>query len=164
MHPARCSLVFGGLLLAASICAAQPAEKRVDKSRESSLGNARSDAPILSRDELRACLDEQEALRKQAAEALEEQRGLDEEKAHIGQRKSELNEALATLDRTSQAAVDAHNVRAQELDARITDYNTKSAPFNARAGALNAQRQGWERNCASRRYREDDLILIKARR
>lgn len=156
----RYSIIAGGLCLAA----AQAADKPGVKPREGSLGNAKSDAPILTREQLRGCLEQQETLRTEGSQVLERQRSFDEEKADVGRARSELNEALATLDRSSQPAVDAYNVRAQELDARIDAYNAKSAPFNARAQALNEQRQGFERDCATRRYREDDLILIKARK
>jgi hypothetical protein len=121
-----------------------------------------NEQPILTRDQLRACLALQERLRTEETQMAQEQRDLDAEKASVMQQGEALKGELAALDRTSASGVEAYNAKTVEQERRIDAYNARSKPFNTKVEALQSQRDGFERDCGNRRYREDDLILIKS--
>jgi hypothetical protein len=155
---------LAGAMLALVSLAASAADKPAPKPREGSLGKGRSSLPILTRNELRACLAHQDKLKAETSDVLSLQRALDDDKADIARRQSTLEAERTALDRTSQPAVDGHNARARDLDQRIDAYNARNASFNTRADALRTQRDAWERDCGDRRYFEDDLMLIRSGR
>jgi hypothetical protein len=159
-------VLFGALMHApaSSMAADKSAQKSPGKPREGSLGDGKSEAALLTRNELRSCLAEQERLNTQRNEIAAQQRALDEEKVDITRSQQTLKDALVTLDRASQPAVDAYNARALELDQRIDAHNARNTPFNVRASDLQALRQRWERDCGNRRYDENDLIAIRSGR
>ena len=147
-----CTLLAGALLFAAA--ASSAADKPEPKAREGSLGKGRSTGPILTRNELRTCLAQQDKLKGEASEVLAQQRTLDAEKAEITSQQSALEALRAALDRTDAAAVDAFNARARDVDQRIDAYNALNLPFNTRAETLRTQRDTWDRDCGDRRYYE----------
>ena len=167
---ARLSRLLLCLLLAAGTAhAAEPKKKEkaaaAPASGVASLGKgAASEAPILTRDELRACLKQQVQLLTAVAGLADEQRALDAEKSSIKQQGAALQGELTTLDRTAASAVQAYNAKTVEHEARIDAYNARSQPFNAKVAALKTQRDGWVKDCSNRRYMENDLIIIKAGR
>ena len=132
-----------------------------------SLGGAAGpgkDLPILTRNQLRECLAQQDRLHTEETDIVAQQRDMDADKAEITQQGQALQAELAVLDRTSASGVQAYNARAVEHERRIDAYNARSKPFNERVEALKTQRAGWAKECSNRRYMENDLIIIKAGR
>ena len=54
-----------------------------------------------------------------------------------------------------------YNAKASALDARVSDWNARNNAWNDTSLALEAERKGWVRDCADRRYREDDESAIR---
>ena len=174
MHPTR-SIVSRALRLVccAAVVAGMAAAGAADKAKApakagsgvASLGGgAGNEQPILSRNQLRECLAQQDKLHAAETDIVAQQRDMDAEKADITQRGQALQAELAALDRTSEPAVQAYNARAVEHERRIDAYNARSKPFNERVEELKTQRAGWASDCSNRRYMENDLIIIKAGR
>lgn len=137
-----------------------PAKAADAKPREGSLG--KGSGPLLTREQLRQCIAEQARLKQEGNEALEAQRGLDKERAEVDRLGAALDADKATLDRTSQAAVDGYNERARSRDKRAADYLAASPLFNQRVDKLEAAQETYKKDCADRRYFEDDYDAIKA--
>ena len=127
-------------------------------------GGAASEQPILTRDQLRECLTQQDRLHADETDIVARQRDMDADKTEITQQGQALQAELAALDRTSASGVQAYNARAVEHERRIDAYNARSKPFNARVETLKTQRAGWVKDCSNRRYMENDLVIIKAGR
>jgi hypothetical protein len=145
--------------------AADPGASAPGKGGIGSLGKGPGNSlPILTRDELRTCLQQQDKLKADEDGILGEQRDLDAEKAAIAQQESALKGELAGLDRTAASAVEGYNAKAVEHERRIDAYNQRSRPFNAKVQAWQGERERWVTACSNRRYKEDDLIIIKAGR
>lgn len=153
------------LALAASLFAAAAAHAQSKPPREATLGGGgASGGPTLTREQLRQCLVEQDALKTTRDGLAGETQAIDAEKAEITRAGAALKEALDKLDRSSADAVQAHVAEAQAHDQRIEAWNAKLAPFNERVQALQRRNEAWKGDCADRRYREDDLILLQARK
>ena len=144
---------------AAAKAAAKPADA---KSREGSLGKGTASGPLLTREQLRQCIAEQDRLKQEAADALQTQRGLDKDRVEIDRLGVVLKTDLESLDRTSQAAIDAFNARVQEREKMAEAYRAATPVFNQRVDKLEADRESFAKDCADRRYREDDFDAIKA--
>jgi len=153
------------LLAVAALCAAcaapAPAQQ---KAREATIGGGSGSGPVLTREQLRQCLVEQDAIAQARPAMVAEGKALDDEKAQIRQDGDALAQALQALDRQNAEAVQAHVAKAQAHDARIEAFNAKLPAFNDRAAAFQRREAAWKSGCADRRYREDDLILLQARK
>jgi hypothetical protein len=162
-----CAALAAGLATAS--CAADmpkpPARAASSAGGVASLGGgAGKDLPILTRNQLRECLAQQDKLHAEETDIVARQRDMDADKTAITQQGQALQAELAALDRTSASGVQAYNAKAVEHERRIDAYNASSKPFNARVEALKTQRADWAKDCSNRRYLENDLIIIKAGR
>jgi hypothetical protein len=151
--------VAGALALALQGTAAQAP----DKPRSPSLGSGKgkTNGPLLTRAQLRECLNLQMRLRGAAEELGAAQAALDKEKSELAQRKALLAEELGALDRTSAAAVDAYNTSVLEHERAVDAYNGKTPEFNAKAAGLQEQRATFAKGCENRDFDEKDEIAIR---
>ncbi len=135
---------------------------------------------LMSREELRACFKERDALKAQQGELGRERQVLDGEQSEIKVAREALGkdvDAVAAdkdkVDRSDEAAVKAYNARIEttlaayntkkpELDARIDGWNTRNKALEGRATQHESAQQSWKDNCGSRRYREDDEKALRA--
>jgi hypothetical protein len=161
-----CAVVTAGLAAGAGAAdkAKPPAKPGSGVASLGGGGGGAKDLPILTRNQLRECLAQQDKLHADETEVVAQQRDMDADKAEIAQQGQALQAELAALDRTSASGVQAYNARAVEHERRIDAYNARSKPFNERVEALKTQRAGWAQECSNRRYMENDLIIIKAGR
>lgn len=112
--------------------------------------------PLLSRDELRACMERQTRLRELTTETTQLQETLGQEKAEILRDGETLKADLANLDRSDVAAVSSYNARAVARDQRIDAFEPRVKDFNAKAEALAADRAAYARQCENRKFDEKD--------
>jgi chromosome segregation ATPase len=135
---------------------------------------------LMSREELRVCFKERDALKAQQGELGRERQTLDGEQGDIKVAREALGkdvDAVAAdkdkVDRTDEAAVKAYNARVEttlavynakkpELDARIDGWNARNKALEGRASQHEGAQQSWKDNCGSRRYREDDEKALRA--
>ncbi|MEQ1805555.1 MAG: hypothetical protein ABL900_09275 [Burkholderiaceae bacterium] len=137
----------------------------LDKPRGASLGTGtgkgKTNGPLLTRAELRECLNLQTRMRGAAHELVAAQAALDKEKADLAQRKAALADELTTLDRTSAAVVDAYNASVLEHERNVDAYNGKTPAFNAKAAGLQEQRATFAKGCENRDFDEKDELAIR---
>ena len=138
-------------------CAAQAA----DKPREATFGKGTGAGAYLSREQLRACLNQRARMALEDADLLKEQAALSGVQAVIASRGDALKEQLVSLDRTSAEAVAAYNGEAQTRDKMIDDYEAGVTQHNSRVEAGKTEREAFAKTCDNRRYFEDDETAIK---
>ena len=112
--------------------------------------------PLLSREELRDCMDRQTRLREQTAQASQVQAELEREKGEIQRDGETLKAELGTLDRADAAAVEGYNARASARDRRIDAFEPRVGEFNTRVQALADDRAAFTRLCENRKFDEKD--------
>jgi hypothetical protein len=134
--------------------------KAAAQAREGGFG--KSNGPLLTREQLRQCLTEQDRLKQEAAEVVQVQRTLESERAEIDRTGVELTAGKETLDRTSQAAIDAFNAKIQSREKQVEAYRLAAPAFNDRVDKLDTAKRSFAKDCADRRYHEDDYDAIKA--
>ena len=121
-----------------------------------------SDTP-LAREELRRCMDRDDALALRQSD-LETQRRLnDREGQSIARANALLAEELRRVDPADTGAVAAHNARTAEHNRRVEAHNLRVDDMNASARTLNGDNADLQVTCGSRSYypRDRDGILIE---
>jgi hypothetical protein len=103
---------------------------------------------LSSRDEYRACANEQDALRRQLPVL---QARLDEHNQDLKRFQDEMNAHVATqsgVDTTDQAAVQAFNAKLDEMNQRGEAINARGDAFGRDQKAYNAQVAAANKRCA----------------
>jgi predicted RNase H-like nuclease (RuvC/YqgF family) len=144
-------------LAAASLAAAAPHAAAQSKT----LGSGKPVGLIMTRNELRACMKQQDGIKAKGAEMAQAQAQLEKEKEELRKSGEDLKDKLVTLDRTNKEQVDQYNAEAADRDTRIDAYQARTAEYNATVDALQADRDAWGKNCANRRYDEKDEMAIR---
>jgi hypothetical protein len=153
------SIRLGRFLLPALVVVlADPASAAT---REGSFGTGEPSGPVLTREELRVCLDRQTRLGAQRAELVKEQGALVDAKAEVMRNGDSLKARLEALDRSDAAAVTAYNNDVQARDKLVDAYEVRVKAFNTRAEANRAEREAFAKGCDNRRYLEEDEVAIK---
>jgi hypothetical protein len=127
----RCLLPSLLLVLAANAPGAE---------REGSFGTGEPSGPLLTREQLKVCLDRQTRLSEQRAELVKEQAVLVDAKAEVMRNGDALKARLEALDRSDAAAVTAYNNDVQARDKLVDAYEVRVNAFNARAEANRVER------------------------
>jgi hypothetical protein len=147
---------LSGLVHAALIAACA-----VSLSPASIAATASKKTPLLTREELRACMARQTKLHQDRDGLVQVKSSLDAEKDAIVQNGAALKDQLAALDRTNaeQVAkyVEANNAREKRIDA----YEQSSKDYNGKLESLEAANTAYKTDCENRRFDEKDEIAIK---
>lgn len=160
-------MVVAGLLTSLSAAAAGAAEPPATKPKPAAKPTSRSPGPtpstpgkpiepLLTREELRDCLERQNRLRESTAQLAALQAELEREKAELLREGEALKADLGTLDRSDAAAVERYNGRATARDRRIDAFEPRVAEFNAKAQGLSDDRAAFARQCENRKFDEKD--------
>jgi len=112
---------------------------------------------VLSPAQLKDCNDQEARVQSLTDAALKLKAEIAAEKVEIDRTGTAITDDLATLDRTSADAVDAHNAKAEMRDKRIDAYQARVAAFNTDADGLQERRAAYVKACDRRRYDERDL-------
>lgn len=155
------------IALAATISPAHAADaSKTDKAaaskKESSLGKAKPGLPMLTKAQLRACLAQNDSIKKRVAEALPTQSALKKEGDELAQAGEALKNDRMTLDAADEVAVNAFNERIVARDKAIDAYQARTAEYNARVEALQADKTAYQNDCDGRRYFEDEELQIRS--
>ncbi len=117
--------------------------------------------PLLTREELRACMARQAKLHQDRDGLVQVKSSLDSEKESIVQTGATLKDQLAALDRTNEEQVtkyvDTNNAREKRIDA----FEQTSKDYNTKLESLEAANAAYKKDCEDRRYDEKDEIAIK---
>lgn len=119
---------------------------------------------ILTPEQLRDCLTQQGRRDKATDAALKVKSEIAAEKAAVDRSGTELSEGAASLDRTSEDAVNAYNAKVDERNRRIDAYEQRVAAYNKDAEALQTMNDAFVKSCGNRRYDERDLADIQRKK
>jgi hypothetical protein len=119
---------------------------------------------ILTPAQLQECVRHKERLHAQTDDALKDKAQIEADKAEIARTNTSLAEEVATIDRTSEEAVNAYNAKVEKRDQLIDAYEKRVTAYNAKAEQVKATKEGYEKSCENRRYDERDLNDIKRKK
>lgn len=141
---------------------AKPPSKPAAKAAEGSLGKGTASGPLLTKEQLRQCINEQARQKEEGAALVQAQGDLAKTRAEMDRLGAELNADLATLDRTSEAAVTAYNQKVRDRAKLAEAYQAGGRTFNERVDKFDAAKQAYAKDCADRRYLDEDFDAIQA--
>ena len=145
----RAATVVAGLLALAAHAADAPKAAPAKK------------APVLTKEELRACMATKDRLAQQRDEVTQMQADLETEGQELRTTGEQLKEQLTTLDRTNAEAVEKHVEVNNAREKRIDAYEAKVGAYNAKVDALKTDKESYAKGCENRRFDEADEIAIK---
>lgn len=119
---------------------------------------------ILTPAQLQECMKHKERLNSQTDDALKDKAAIESDKAEIARSGTSLSDELASLDRTSEDAVNAYNAKVEQRDKLIDTYQSRVGAYNAKAETVKATKDGYEKSCENRRYDERDLNDLKKKK
>lgn len=153
------SIAFG-LLAGAAVAADKPESRPGSKppaaKRATPQPAPRPLTPLLTREELRVCMDLKAGNRENGVDVQRMQPEIAAEKADLLRSGEAMRAELTVLDRTSADAVKDYNDRAAARDQQIARLEAKIIEFNAKVNAFEAGRETYGRDCENRRYDEKD--------
>lgn len=146
-------------VLTLTLLAAGPARATDKPRKQSSVGDG--SGPILTREQLRACMAQKVRVAQQDDAMAKEQTALVVGKAELMRSGDALKEKLETLDRSKPDDVAAYNDQTQARDQAIDDFQARVAAFNARVETTRADHDAYAKSCGNRRFFDDDEAAIK---
>lgn len=118
--------------------------------------------PLLTKDQLRACMAQRKSNQERAAEVTRMQDEVLAEKDALIRGAETLKTELATLDRSNADAVNSYNDRASARTRQVADFENKVNEFNAKVLAFDSGRAAYGRDCENRKFDEkDEKALLK---
>jgi hypothetical protein len=124
----------------------------------------KSRANLMTRDELRGCMDEQDRLQADRATIDREDAELGQLKTRIQAMDTERQQRGAALDPADEAGRQAIAAEAAQRDQEADIYNARLATLRERAAAYGTGRQAWVERCTSRNFDEMDEAAVRKER
>ncbi len=118
----------------------------------------------MSRDQLRACMDQQDRLLTMRESVLKEQTSLDQQRADVARMDAELTRKRAALDPDDAVAKQALGDEETRRNAAGDTYNARLPALKEQGSALDKERQTWVERCADKDFDELDEAAIKRER
>ena len=146
-------------VLTLTLLAAGPGRAADKPKKQSSLGDG--SGPILTREQLRACMTQKVRVAQQDDAMAKEQAALVTGEAELVRSGDSLKERLEILDRTKPDDVAAYNEQTEARDRAIDAFQARVAAFNARVEPTKADHDAYAKSCGNRRFFDDDEAAIK---
>ena len=129
--------------------------------KELGFGAGKPTGGALTREQLRACLAQQEQVAQRDAALPKDKDAMAATQEGIVRNGETLKATLDALDRTDEKAVAAYNEQAQARDKQIDEFRARVDAFNARVEAAKTEREAFVKACGNRSYFEEDEAAIR---
>ncbi|MEN9544504.1 MAG: hypothetical protein RLZZ598_1337 [Pseudomonadota bacterium] len=126
-----------------------------------SFGKGTPTGPLLTRDQLRACLKVQADIKASGGTLRTEKAELGTISADLEKTEAALVAERATIDANKVESVDAYNTKLKSAQAAASELKTRQLAFNQKVEAYQASNESFKRDCADRPYTELDWFAIQ---
>jgi len=133
---------------------AKPATKAAPKNK----------ANLMTRDELRACMNEQDRLQVIRTRVDQEQAALDQQKARVQAMDADRQKRAAALDPADEAGRKAIEDEVAKRDQEADAYNARLAALREQVAGFDTSRQAWVERCTKKDFDEMDEAAIRKER
>lgn len=125
---------------------------------------AKSKGNVMTRDELRACLDERDRLQETRAQVLKEDAALNAQRAEIQRLDVEQAQKREALNPEDAAAKEAFSAEVAKRNQIVEDYKSRSLALVDQSKSLDERRAAWLGRC-DRPYDEmDEAVIVRERK
>jgi hypothetical protein len=160
----RVVLIAAGLLTASALLLPAQAADPPGKTPRAKQAAGKNKPKPMSRDQLRACMDQQDRLLTMRENVLKEQTSLDQQRAEVERMDAEIARKLIALDpadATAKLALSDEEARRNEIGEA---YNARLPALKEQGSTLDRERQSWVERCADKDFDELDELAIKRER
>ena len=162
---APASRVLSALAAALVILLPAPALAQETATKKAPAKSApKSRANVMTRDELRACMNEQDRLQQIRSKVEQEQSALDRQKAEVQALDAELQSKSAALDPADEVGKKALEGDVAKRDQVADAYNARVVALREQGQAFDTGRQAWVERCTKKDFDEMDEAAIKKER
>ena len=155
-------------LLTAALAAAvliQPASAQDKPPAKSATKSApKSKANLMTRDELRACMNEQDRLQALRTKVDQEQAALDQQKSRVQAMDADRQKRASALDPADEAGRKAIEDEVAKRDLEADAYNARLAALREQVAGFDTSRKEWVERCTTKNFDEMDEAAIKKER
>jgi hypothetical protein len=138
--------------------------RRVNFSGKGIPQGASHSGTVLSREQLRHCVDEERKINSLSDSVEIDQAMLDSEQAGLKQLERTIEREQFHVNRYSQESVDSFNSLVDQHRKKVAAFNNKLTPLNEKVSSLNSSIDGFNKQCAQRAYYESDMNAVLNRR
>ncbi len=140
------------------------AQDTTAKKAPAKTGTTKNKANLMTRDELRACMNEQDRLQEARRKVDQDQATLDRQKASVQAMDAELQKRIAALDPADEAARKGLMDEGAKRDEAADAYNARLATLKQQAETFDNERKAWVERCTKKDFDEMDEAAIKKER
>lgn len=165
MGVSRRAALLGILGLVASFTSLEVEARRGRRVRISGRGlarGARHSGPVLSRDQLRQCVSEQNQINSRSEHVDRAQASLDAERSRLNHLEQRIERAEPLVDVYSQESVDSFNAMIDQHRRLVASFNERLPASNSQVETLNAAVERFNSRCGERAYYEHDMAAVLA--
>lgn len=163
MDAKRRAALFGIMAIGAVVAAPEVLARRRTGFRMRGLPNgARHKGPVLTREQLRECVAEQNFINVSEAELERLQASIAQSEASINGLEAQINMQEPLVDRYSQESINSFNALIDRHKRLVAAHNAKLPDTNNRVQQINTFVQKFNEKCADRVYYESDMQAILA--
>lgn len=158
------ALIAAGLLTASALVLPAQAADPPAKTTSAKQATGKTKPKPMSRDQLRACMDQQDRLVAMREKVLKEQTSLDQQRAEVERMDAEIARKLVGLDpadATAKQALSDEEARRNEIGEA---YNARLPALKEQGTTLDRERQSWVERCADKDFDQLDELAIKRER
>ena len=160
---ARLRALLAGVLVAA-VSLVLPAYAADPPATKAATKQGKTKAKLLTRDQLRSCMDQQDRLMVMRENVLKEQTSLDQQRAEVKAIDAELERKRAALDPADDAGKQALQDEETRRNQIGETYNSRLPGLKEQGSTLDKERQSWVERCADKDFDELDELAIKRER
>jgi chromosome segregation ATPase len=122
-------------------------------------------ANVMTRDELRACMDEQDRLQEVLQQVQRDNTALDAQQADIKKLDAEIEKKRAGLDPADAAGQQVLVAEFARRDEQVAAFNAQLRSLNEQSRSLNERRAAWLAKCDGRNFDElDEAAIMRERK
>lgn len=123
---------------------------------------AHHSGPVLSREQLRVCVSEQNSLNAEGDNLNGAQTALKAKAAEIRRLESIIKRREPLVDQYSQQSVDSFNALIGKYKPLVAAYNNSLPGYNAKFGKFKVAQDSFNAKCAGHAYYESDMQAVLA--
>ena len=121
-------------------------------------------ANLMTRDELRACMNEQDRLQATRTRIDQEEAALEQQKSRVQAMDADREKRAAALDPADEAGRKALDDEVAKRDQEADVYNARLAALREQVAGFDTGRQAWIERCTKKDFDEMDEAAIKKER
>lgn len=118
--------------------------------------------PVLSREQLRSCVAQQNRLNSESAWLDQLEAGQKLKAAELERLEQAISQREPLVDKYSQESVDSFNALIKKQRKLVAAYNESLPAYNAEVDKYKISQQGFNTNCAGHAYYENDMQAVIA--